>query len=197
MAKANFYKACYDYAAAILQANETAFVAKAGEEGETLNPKPGGSDVPADMACPINVKFNWGVAKVEISCEKFKIGAFGGMIKGSKNRKTKQSTLQLGVDLSKDFEKDMGGVKGTVKVGMEESIFLTFDEHNSLVDGGLAFEAKASATLSTSVETGNGTIPKVDGAGKAEAGFGYTLGVNSGWTFTEGALAPLLEKIKW
>jgi hypothetical protein len=119
------------------------------------------------------------------------------MIKGSRNKKTKQSTLQLGVELSGEVSKEVGGVKGTIKAGMEESIFITFDDHNRVVDVGLAFEAKASAALAAGVETGNSSVPKVNGSSKADAGFGYTLGINSGWTFTEGSLAPVLERINW
>lgn len=196
LAKANFYKACHDYAAAILQANETAFVAPAGEEGKALHPKPGGSDTPADMSCPINLKFDWGVAKFELSCDKFKIGAFGGVVKGARHAKTRQSTLQIGAELSKDFEKKIGNEKGVVKVGMEESFFITFDEHGSFVDAGLAFEAKAGATLSTSVETAGKNIPKVDPSIKGEHTIlGYQLGVNSGWTFKDGALNGILDSI--
>ena len=195
LAKANFYKACHDYAAAILQANETAFVAKAGEEGKELEQKPGGTDVPADMSCPINVKLEWGVAKFEVSCEKFKISAFGGMIKGSRNAKTRQSTLHLGAELGKEFERTVDGVKGTIKVGMEESFFITFDEHGSLVDGGLAFEAKATAAISSAATTGTEGIKKIEAIGKGDVGFGYTLGVASGWTFTEGPLATILAPL--
>lgn len=192
LAKANFYKACYDYVAAILQADETAFVAKAGDEGKPFEPNAGGTDAPADMGCPVNLKFDWGVAKFELSCDKFKISGLGGTIKGSRNAKTKQSTLQIGIELSKDFKKKIGNVEGTIKAGMEESIYITVDDQGSFVDAGLAFDLKAGASSSAGIKAGNGMTGKGD-SGTDGSIFGYTIGVNSGWTFKEGIVTGIID----
>jgi hypothetical protein len=195
LAKAYFYKACYDYVAAVLQCDETAFVAKEGENDPLIS-RPGGGDNPAEMDCPINLKFDWGVAKFELSCDKFKIGAFGAIIKGSRNVKTKQSTLQIGAELSKDFKKGIGNINGTIKAGAEKTFFVTFDDHGNFVDAGLSFEAKAGASISAGVKTGMDQIKALDPTVKGDHTiFGYTLGVNSGWTFKDGSLNPVIDSI--
>jgi|GEM_PF-3058549 len=219
-ARQKFYDACVDYLQALMQANKTESQTPCAQLN-AIDISETALDAAITPPCPINLKVNIKVGELELTCNKFKINAFGGVLKGSKDADTKQYTLALGVELKGELGKEMGIVKGTVGVSAEETFYLTFDENNKLVDAGLAFEvglsAEAGLNLSKGQKDENGALSRaetmeeyqnaikkllktgnddiyhggVDQIQKLETSFGYTLGVNSGWTFNEGGLGTL------
>jgi tetratricopeptide (TPR) repeat protein len=137
-----------------------------------------------EMDCPLEIEIPFVVGKFELTCDKFSFSAGEGAVFGyEKSFKTHQSTVSVGIGLKLELEAKAGPVKAGASVGVSETVFITFDGNNKFSDGGLKFDAKASA----GVEAGVGDPVKVKtDIGKVETSMGYTMGINSGWNFNLG-----------
>ncbi len=140
--------------------------------------------------CPINLELKLIVGKIKLNCDKFEIsGGEGVTLKYEKNFKSKQSTFAVGIGVTFELSKNFGGgYEGSVSVNAGESVFVTLDGNNNFSDLGLSVSAKASVGIEKSSSMAVGEIvqqisSKSDVMG-AEAGAGYTVGVNSGLNFT-------------
>ena len=144
-----------------------------------------------EMECPLEIEIPFVVGKFELNCEKFSFKAGEGVVFGfEKNLKTHQSTLSIGIGLKLELEGKAGPVKAGVSTSVEESLFITFDGENKFSDGGLKFDAKASAGIEA--EAGKSVKGKKDIL-KEETGIGYTVGINSGWNFNEGPFKGMVK----
>ena len=143
-----------------------------------------------EIECPLDLEIPFLVGKFEINCEKFSFKAGEGAIFGyEKNFNTNQSTISVGIGLKLELEAKVGPVKGGVSTNVGETLFISFDGNNHFSDGGLKFNAKASAGVEG--EIGEAVKAKKDIV-KKETGVGYTLGINSGWNFNEGPFKGLI-----
>ena len=143
-----------------------------------------------EMECPLEIEIPFVVGKFELNCEKFSFQAGEGVVFGyEKNFKSRQSTVSVGIGLKLELQGKVGPVKAGVSVSIGETLFITFDGDNKFSDGGLRFDAKATAGLET--EAGKIVKGKKDIA-KEETGVGYTLGINSGWDFNEGPFKGMI-----
>ncbi len=137
-----------------------------------------------DIECPLDIEIPFIVGKFELNCEKFSFKAGEGVIFGyEKKFKAKQSTVSVGIGLKLELEAKVGPVKAGVSTNVGETFFITFDGNNNFSDGGLKFDAKASAGVEGAA---GGPIKVKKDFAKSETGVGYTLGINSGWNFSEG-----------
>ena len=144
-----------------------------------------------EMDCPLEIEIPFLVGKFELNCEKFSFKAGEGVVFGyEKNFKTHQSTVSVGIGLKLELEAKVGPAKAGVSTSVGETLFITFDGENKFSDGGLKFDAKASAGLEA--EAGKAVKGKKDIA-KEETGVGYTLGINSGWNFNEGPFKGMIK----
>lgn len=111
-----------------------------------------------DAKCPIDIKASFGIGKINLTCDKFKIEGGEGII-GSyeKDFITKESTLAVGAGA--------GIYVPGAEISASENLFIKFDSNNQPSDAGFGFEASGKI-LGTTIAKG-----------------GYTLGVNSGYTF--------------
>ncbi len=141
--------------------------------------------------CPLEFEIPFVVGKFELNCEKFSFKAGEGVVFGyEKNFKTHQSTVSIGIGLKLELEGKAGPVKAGVSTSVGESLFITFDGENKFSDGGLKFDAKASAGIEA--EAGKSVKGKKDII-KEETGIGYTVGINSGWNFNEGPFKGMVK----
>ncbi len=153
-----------------------------------------------EIECPLEIEIPFIVGKFELSCEKFSFKAGEGAVFGyEKNFKTHQSTVSVGIGLKLELEGKVGPLKAGVTASTGETFFITFDGNNKFADGGVKFDAKASAGLEA--EAGKSVKGKKDIL-KEETGVGYRLGIHSGWNFNEGPFkgmigpAPEVQKNK-
>ena len=143
-----------------------------------------------EMECPIEIEIPFIVGKFEVSCEKFSFKAGEGAVFGyEKNFKTHQSTVSVGIGLKLELEGKVGPIKAGVSTGVSETVFITFDGNNGFADGGLKFNANASAGLEG--EAGTSVKGKTEIA-KKETGVGYTVAIHSGWNFNEGPFKGMI-----
>jgi tetratricopeptide (TPR) repeat protein len=143
-----------------------------------------------EIECPLSVEIPFLVGKFELSCDKFSFKAGEGAVFGyEKDFRTQQSTVSVGIGLKLELEEKAGPLKAGVSVSTGEVIYITFDGNNKFADGGLKFNAKASAGVEG--EAGEAVKGKADIA-KAETGVGYTVGINSGWNFDEGPFKGMI-----
>jgi tetratricopeptide (TPR) repeat protein len=143
-----------------------------------------------EMECPLEIEIPFVVGKFELNCETFSFKAGEGVIFGyEKNFKSRQSTVSVGIGVKLELEAKVGPLKGGVSGSAGETMFITFDGENKFADGGLKFDAKASAGIEA--EAGKSVKVKKDVA-KKESGVGYTLGINSGWNFNEGPFKGMI-----
>ncbi len=143
-----------------------------------------------EIDCPMEIEIPFIVGKFELSCEKFSFKAGeGAVFNYEKDFKTHQSTVSIGIGLTLEAEVKAGPIKAGVSAGAGESLFISFDGDNKFSDGGLKFDAKASAGIEG--EAGTGVKGKKDIV-KEETGIGYMVGINSGWNFNEGPFKGMI-----
>jgi hypothetical protein len=144
-----------------------------------------------EVDCPFEIEIPFVIGKFELDCEKFSFKAGeGAVFSYQKDFKTKQSTVSVGIGLKLELEAKLGPIKGGVSSSVGESLFITFDGNNKFADGGLKFNVNAAAGIGG--ETGSVVKVSKDIA-KAETSVGYTMGINSGCNFNEGAFKTLLD----
>jgi len=156
------------------------------------------SDGTQAMECPINLSVPFVVGKIELNCEKFAFSAGEGVtFKYEKDFGSKQSTISIGAGLQFEAGKAFGIFSGEVGASAEQSFYIVFDGDNNISDAGLALQVEVSAGAEASIDTPNGigkeyfTKEILDTKGE----FGYTLGVNSGWTFNDGTISSIAKSI--
>lgn len=143
-----------------------------------------------EMECPLEIEIPFLVGKFALNCETFSFEAGEGAIFGyEKNLKSRQSTISVGIGVKLELEAKLGPIKGGVSGSAGETLFITFDGENKFADGGLKFDAKASAGIDA--EAGKSVKVKREIA-KKETGVGYTMGINSGWNFNEGPFKGMI-----
>ncbi len=135
--------------------------------------------------CPLNLEMPFVVGKVNLDCSSFKLELGEGIILNyEKNFITRESTIAVGAGISthipgtqishipvvnvRDFN--------SVEAGMKEQFYIKFDRDNQPIDLGMSWEAELD----------------IKGVNSPEIKAGYTVGVNSGWTFDEGPLKGVL-----
>lgn len=74
-------------------------------------------------------------------------------------------------------------------IGVDESLFITFDKDNSITDLGLEFNAGAS--VEAGFKGGGETIELNKGFIEGSINAGYKIGVNSGINFSGNAIEML------
>lgn len=133
-----------------------------------------GSPIFKDADCPIDLEIPFVIGKINLDCKKFGIELGEGIIINyEKDFTNRNSTLAIGLGAGVSIPGI--GDQSSFEAGAKEQFFITFDGDNQPIDGGLIFE------------TGAG-IPGVTGTSA-----GYTLGVNSGFSFDPGPLSGLLQ----
>ncbi|HYH16382.1 MAG TPA: hypothetical protein VD794_14235, partial [Flavisolibacter sp.] len=198
LANAAFYQACAKYLSQLEDIAGTPIVIafKCEREAEAA-PKPE-SDNTKSMECPIDISIPFVVGKLELNCERFSLsGGEGITLKYEKNFKTKQSTISIGAGLQFEAGKAFGIFSGEVSASAEQSFYIVFDGENNFSDAGIALQVEVSAGAEAGIETPGGigkeylTKEILDTKGE----FGYTLGINSGWTFNDGAISSIAKSI--
>jgi tetratricopeptide (TPR) repeat protein len=118
------------------------------------------------LFCPVNISVPFLIGKMNFDCTSFSISAGEG-VKGEfkKDFSNGQSTISIGAGVSVE-----GGV---VSAGADESIYITFNGDNQPSDIGIKWDASGQVSI---------------GGLSTSAHSGYTVGMNSGWDFTSGAL---------
>ena len=144
-----------------------------------------------EIECPFEIEIPFVVGKFELNCEKFSFSGGEGAVFGyEKKFKSHQSTVSVGIGAKLEIGKvNIGPIKGEISEGISETLFITFDGNNNFSDGGLKFNAKASAGIE--MEAGEVVNVKKEIA-KKETGIGYTLGICSGWDFNEGPFKGMI-----
>jgi hypothetical protein len=142
-----------------------------------------------EIECPLEIEIPFIVGKFELNCETFSFsGGEGAVFSYQKDFKTGQSTVSVGAGLKLELGTKLGPIETKASAGMSETLFICFDGNNKFSDGGLKFTAKAS--VGTEGEVGDKVKAKKDM--KKETSLGYTVGINSGWNFQEGALKGMI-----
>ena len=199
-AKSTFYSACSKYL------NELAHLADrpviiAGkrcdnEEWPSAIAKKE-KDKTTEGECPINIEIPFIVGKFKLNCEEFEFeGGEGAVFKVNKNFKTMQTTMSLGAGVQFQSGKDWGVFGGGVEAGADQSFYITWDGKNNLTDFGMAIKVSAEIKNKNTLpndKLNTELIKDWQNATKGKLEIGYTIGVNSGWTFND---APVLEGIK-
>jgi hypothetical protein len=135
--------------------------------------------------CPINIEAPFVIGKVNLDCTSFKFEIGEGIILNfEKNFVTRESTVALGLGVSAhlpgtEVNIPVVNVRGFVPVelGMKEQFYIKFDRDNQPSDLGLSWEAELD----------------IKGINTPEIKTGYTMGINSGWNFEEGALQSIIN----
>jgi tetratricopeptide (TPR) repeat protein len=198
-ANAAFYKACANYLNELDRiAGTPILVAGKCEKDDTDPPSKPESDKTHTMECPVDLSIPFVVGKIELNCEKFTFSAGEGLkFKYEKDFGSKQSTLSIGAGLQFEVGRAFGIFSGEVGASAEQSFYIVFDGDNNISDVGLAMQVEVSAGAEASVDTpgdiGKQYLTKEILDQKAE--FGYTLGVNSGWTFNDGSISAIAKSI--
>jgi tetratricopeptide (TPR) repeat protein len=199
-ANAAFYGSIVQYLTALKGMSKTSY-ASGCEEGNSFPSNNNFNDKAERFPnCPISINIPFVIGDIELSCKNFKLKIGAGVTASSsdddeehgsgveagafftyeKDFESRESTMSLGISLG--FEKGKG--VASAGIGAKEAIYITFDGDNHVMDAGLEFEAnaEASAKFDSGLEyLSTGDVELV----RAEAKFGYKIGINSGWTFTD------------
>jgi tetratricopeptide (TPR) repeat protein len=198
MAKGEYYQVASNYLSDLRRiAGQPIIVAGmcAEQKEAASNPTSDGTEA---MECPIDLSIPFVVGKIELNCEKFTFSAGEGVtFKYEKDFGSKQSTISIGAGLQFEAGKAFGIFSGEVGASAEQSFYIVFDGDNNISDAGLAMQVEVSvgaeAGIDTPGEIGKEYFTKEILDKKGE--FGYTLGVNSGWTFNDGAISSIAKSI--
>jgi len=199
MANAAFYRACASYLSKLKQiAGSPILIAGKCEPNEGNTHPKVETDNLKKMECPVNLSVPFVIGKLELNCEKFSFSAGEALVfKYEKDFGSKQSTISIGAGLQFQGGKAFGVFSGEVSASAEQSFYIVFDKDNNINDVGMGLKAEASVGSKASVETPGGIgqeyLTKELLNQKVE--FGYTLGVNSGWTFNEGSISSIAKSI--
>jgi tetratricopeptide (TPR) repeat protein len=198
MANGEFYRVCSRYLNKLKTiAGKPIIVAGICAEQKEVAAIPE-SDKTKAMDCPIDLSIPFAVGKIELNCEKFTFSAGEGVtFKYEKDFGSKQSTISIGAGLQLEAGKAFGIFSGEVGASAEQSFYIVFDGDNNISDAGLALQVEVSAGAEAGIETpgdiGKEYLTKEILDQKVE--LGYTLGVNSGWTFNDGAISSIAKSI--
>lgn len=200
MANAAFYEACTRYLSELKKLAYHPFVCAGGScDNKIVQTKSKDeNDDTEKMDCPIDINVPFIIGKIVLNCDKFEFSAGEGLIfTATKDFKTKQTTMSLGAGLQFEGSKEWGIFSADVSASATEAIYIVWDKDDKVTDVGLAVKAEASIKAEAKVELpggiGKDQLPQKEI--KIEGEFGYTLGVNSGWTFNDGSLSKIANTL--
>jgi tetratricopeptide (TPR) repeat protein len=198
MAEGEYYKICAQYLQDVkrIAAKPIIVAGICGEQNEAVS-KPESEEAKA-MQCPIDLTLPFVIGKIELNCEKFSFSAGEGVtFKYEKDFGSKQSTISIGAGLQLEAGKAFGIFSGELGASAEQSFYIVFDGDNNITDAGLAMQVEVSVGAEVGIDTPGGVGKEylsreiLDSKGE----FGYTLGVNSGWTFNDGAISSIAKSL--
>jgi hypothetical protein len=208
-----FYKAADEYLTVINRLSEGSHQMAGEENWRTCEPKykRGGKDM--DMIsqwkfeCPVDGELPFMVGKIKFNCKEasYSLGAGPVGFSITQDLQTQQYTLSAGIGLDISRAIKVPGVEGKVEASINQSIYITFDGNNNMVDAGIKFGAGVSmgygfggALPGGAGLDEDGVLTSIGGAGwskdggKVEDKIGYTISINSGFepniSFTESTL---------
>ncbi|MGZ4068436.1 MAG: tetratricopeptide repeat protein [Bacteroidia bacterium] len=186
LAKANFYSNVIEYLTAIAQTSQNYFVLNDYCRNDTMPKAKRQTDALANVECPFDLKIPLVVGSLQLSCDKFSFSAGEGVIfKYKKDFKTMQSTISIGAGLDFTARESIPGVKTSAGVSASESLFICFDGNNHITDAGLSIDIGGSAGVTAATGSSVQISKSIE---SISANAGYTIGINSGWTFNTGTL---------
>lgn len=153
---------------------------KETEAEEAEQPQPGELK---EFDCPANVHIGFGVGKFSFNCEKvsFKAGELIVFKFEKQFTGKRQSTISIGGGGGIDFTEGIGPVKAGLEVGMDMSMYFTFDKAGNCTDAGMSY----SASRGFGVDFSAGERIKIDrNLGYMGEEIGWRFGINSGVSFT-------------
>ena len=201
LARAAFYDACSKYLTELEQLAYDPFVCAGGrcdDERAEAHAKDE-SDNTKEMECPIDIDIKFIIGKIKLNCEKFEFTAGEGLVFTATKSfvGSKQTTMSLGAGLQFQGSKEWGIFSGEVNGSATQSFYIVWDKDDKIIDAGIAVKAEGSIKGEAKVELpggiGKDQLPQKEI--KVEGEFGYTLGVNSGWTFADGSLSKIANAV--
>ena len=158
------------------------------------------SDETKKMNCPIDIDIPFVVGRLALNCEQFSFsGGEGVIFKMSKDFSSGQSTMSISAGLQFEGSKEWGIFSGEVSAAATQSFYITWDKENNISDAGIAFNAEAGIKAGTKLETpgnvGKDYLQEFQKEIGHKAEFGYTMGINSGWTFNDGYLSGVVKSM--
>jgi tetratricopeptide (TPR) repeat protein len=200
--RASFYNAAAHYLDELKQLAYDPFVCarkECNERIEEIDAQQETDGTVAAMDCPIDISVPFVIGKLELNCERFSFSAGEALVfTAEKNFISKQSTITIGAGLQFQAGKEWGVFSGEVSGSASQSFYIVWDKDNKISDAGLALKAEGTLSAEAKVETpaGIGQEYMQKEIFNQEGGFGYTLGVNSGWTFNDGSLNALVKSLQ-
>jgi hypothetical protein len=197
-----FYKAANEYLTVIDRLREGSHQMADEANWYTCEPKykRGGKDM--DMIsqwkfeCPVDAELPFMVGKIKFNCKEasYSLGGGPAVFSITQDLQTQQYTLSIGIGLDISRAIKVPGVEGKLEASINQSIFITFDGNNNMVDAGIKFGAGVSAGygFGGALPGGagldeDGVLTPIGGAGwskdggKFEDKIGYTISINSGF----------------
>ena len=152
------------------------------------------------MNCPIDIDIPFVVGRLALNCEQFSFsGGEGVIFKMSKDFSSGQSTMSISAGLQFEGSKEWGIFSGEVSAAATQSFYITWDKENNISDAGIAFNAEAGIKAGTKLVTpgnvGKDYLQEFQKEIGHKAEFGYTMGINSGWTFNDGYLSGVVKSM--
>jgi Flp pilus assembly protein TadD len=192
--RAAFYEVVSDMLGVLSECSTTKFIEPFGSRKKiNVNPNPDTIEV-KEPPCPfkkISKQFVFG--KFELTCEDIKFEAGEGLVLNLEHSfKTHHTIIAIGPGMEGtigEFEYENLGLKGSIDAAAKMQYFLAFDGGGNVVDQGLKWEGEMVLKETISPGIGEVTVANVNIHG------GWTLGVNTGWTFDEGTLFPAIGKV--
>ena len=199
-AKSSFYSACSKYLNELAHLADRPFVIAGktcdNDQWPSILAK-NEKDKTKEAECPINIEIPFIVGKFKLNCEELEFeGGEGAVFKVNKNFKTMQTTMSLGAGVQFQQGRDWGVFGVGVEASADQSFYITWDGKNNLTDFGMAIKVSAEIKNKNTLpneKLNTELIKDWQNANKGKIELGYTIGVNSGWTFSD---APVLEGIK-
>ncbi|WP_127130539.1 tetratricopeptide repeat protein [Pseudoflavitalea rhizosphaerae] len=201
LARAAFYDACSKYLTELKRLAYDPFVCAGGrcDDERTEVQSKDESDGTKEMECPIDIDIKFIIGKIKLNCEKFEFTAGEGLVFTATKSfvGSKQTTMSLGAGLQFQGSKEWGIFSGEASGSATQSFYIVWDKDDKIIDAGIAVKAEGSIKGEAKVELpggiGKDQLPQKEI--KVEGEFGYTLGVNSGWTFADGSLSRIANAV--
>lgn len=201
MARGAFFDACSKYLSELSKLAYNPFVCAGGrcDDQQIDAQSKEESDNTKEMECPIDIDVKFIIGKIKLNCEKFEFTAGEGLVFTATKSfvGSKQTTMSLGAGLQFEGSKEWGIFSGEVSANATQSFYIVWDKDDKIIDAGIAVKAEGSIKGEAKVELpggiGKDQLPQREI--KVEGEFGYTLGVNSGWTFNDGSLSGIAKSI--
>ncbi|MGN6417887.1 MAG: tetratricopeptide repeat protein [Pseudobacter sp.] len=201
LARAAFFKSCSKYLGDLKKLAYSPYVCAGGRcDDETVDVRSKSEDDKTkEMDCPIDIDVKFIIGKIVFNCEKFEFTAGEGLVfKATKNfTGSKQTTMSLGAGLQFEGSKEWGIFSGDVSASADQSFYIVWDKDDKIIDAGLAVKGEVKLTGEAKIELpggiGKDQLPQKEI--KVEGEFGYTLGVNSGWTFNDGSISKIASAV--